>query len=361
MKFLLILIVGLFWGRPLYGAEEESWKILLEQIPQNYIQQISTEEVAIRILKSFDVLDKNLRVANDNNKISLYYNGKLQKSLYKPQDINNIKKWVEICGEILNVAMKKSSIAAQKDFRAVDLILTKAVNKFDADSKYYPGITDEGRIKHRQDFAARTNNEILYIKIVIFNQYTKENLLKYIKGRENLQGIIMDLRASPGGDLAAAIEVADLFMDEGIIVSVKDKANKQTIYYTAKEGDITNELPLVVLIDGETASAAEVLAAALQEQSRAKIVGTSSFGKGTVQNLIFLPNGGVFSLSTAYYNTPSGKKISGKGVIPDVCTFEMPESKDIERLINSEYDANCGKELRVDGFLEEKIAQKLLK
>lgn len=361
MRFLGVLIIGLFFVCPLFGAEEKSWQILLEQIPANYVQQISTEEVAIRILKSFDALDKKLRVANDNNKISIYYDAKLQKSLHKPQDPNNVKKWVEICDEFFNLTMKISQLAAQKDFRAIDLILAKAIHKFDADSKYYQGITDDGRVKHRQDFAARTNNGILYLKIVTFNRYTKEKLLKSIEGRDDIKGVILDLRSSPGGDLAAAIDVADLFMDEGIIVSVKDKVNKQTIYYTAKDGDITGGLPLVVLIDGQTASAAEVLTVALQEQSRAKVIGTSSFGKGTVQTLLSLPNGGVFAISSAYYNTPSGRKLAKVGVIPDFCTFEMSESQDVERLINSGYDVNCGKESRKDSVLEEKIAQKLLK
>ena len=353
------------WGLaalPAQAAEEESLRVLLSQIPAQYVQPVSVAEVAVYFLKNIDQVDKNLRIGNDRDKISLYYRGMPVKSLYKPQDDNDAAAWADLSGEIMDLAFARSDTARNRDFEAVDLMMKAAIGNFDNDSKYYAGLEkNDGRTVHRRNFGARMEGDNLLLKIGAFNNFTKEEIVKAVAEHPQAKGLILDLRGSPGGQLGAAVEVADLFLDEGIIASVRGRDAFEATYYNAEEGDISGGKPMVVLIDGDTASAAEVLAAALQEQSRAKVAGTRSFGKGTIQNLIKLPNGGTVSLSSAYFYTPAERKLAGDGVVPDVCTYEMPEHKDAARLIAAGLDTSCGREKRAESTLEMEIAAQLLK
>ena len=134
-----------------------------------------------------------------------------------------------------------------------------------------------------------------------------------------LSGLIIDLRDNPGGTLQGAIEVADLFLDNGTIVSTKGRFNEANQNYKAHKGDILSGAPIAVLINENSASAAEILAAALRDNQRAVLIGETSFGKGSVQSLIPLGNGNTaLKLTTARYYTPAGQSIDGKGITPDV-------------------------------------------
>jgi carboxyl-terminal processing protease len=133
-----------------------------------------------------------------------------------------------------------------------------------------------------------------------------------------LQGLVMDLRDNPGGLLDAAVAVSDDFLDSGVIVTAKGRAADATLTRNASPGDMLAGAPLVVLVDGGTASAAEIVAGALKDNHRALIVGTQSFGKGSVQTVIPLPEGDAIKLTTAFYYTPSGHSIQAQGITPDV-------------------------------------------
>jgi len=133
-----------------------------------------------------------------------------------------------------------------------------------------------------------------------------------------LQGLVMDLRDNPGGLLDAAVAVSDDFLDSGVIVTAKGRAADATLTRNATPGDMLAGAPLVVLVNGGTASAAEIVAGALKDNHRALIVGTQSFGKGSVQTVIPLPEGDAIKLTTAFYYTPSGHSIQAQGITPDV-------------------------------------------
>lgn len=356
----LIAILLLFSGAA-KAAEEDSLQMLFSQVPTQYVKAVTPAQFAVDFLKTINVVDAKLRVADDRDKISLYYRGRLLKSLYKPQD-DDVSGWSALGGEILNLALRNSAIAAKHDFELIDLMMAAAVKNLDKDSKYYSGMENaEKRLPHRRNFSARMEENNLYLKIGAFNNFSRDDIKSALAEYPQYQGIILDLRASPGGQLGTAVEIADLFLEEGIISSVRGRNPDEVTYYSAKDGDAANGKHLVVLIDGQTSSAAEVLAAALQEQSRATVVGTRSYGKGTIQNLLKLPNGGTLSLSSEYLYTPSGAKLAGTGVIPDICTYEMPENKDISKLLASGKDENCGQESREDSSLEPEIAAILLK
>jgi len=165
---------------------------------------------------------------------------------------------------------------------------------------------------------------VALISINAFNNHTLHDVAREIAKMQitnsfPLSGLIIDLRDNPGGTLQGAVEVADLFLDNGTIVSTKGRFNEANQKYQAHKGDILSGAPIAVLINENSASAAEILAAALRDNQRAVLIGETSFGKGSVQSLIPLGNGNTaLKLTTARYYTPSGQSIDGKGITPDV-------------------------------------------
>lgn len=357
-----ILIICFILGIANANAiEKNDWQILLKQIPEQYILSVDVEQNAIWLLKSLKSLDKNFTVADDKNKLTLYYKGKVLKSLYKPEDKNDIEKWNSICTEFTDLIFKNSSIAANHDFEATDLIMHSYIKNLDKDSKYYSSISDMEETLHRVNFYSKVEDDILWIKIRLFNKNTKSDITKALTENDFAKGVVLDLRGSNGGELSTAIAVADIFLEEGIVVSVIGQKQNEIIYYNSKDGDIAENVPVVILVDGDTASAAEVLAIALQEQKLAKVIGTQTYGKGTTQKLIRLSNGGILALSNAHIYTPSGNKMTDEVLIPDVCTSEMPDSKDVVRLLSMGKNEKCHQESRAEADLEVKIAKELLK
>ena len=166
-------------------------------------------------------------------------------------------------------------------------------------------------------------NEIGYVRLTTFSDTTTSGMEKSINEirkelGEKFQGLILDLRNNPGGLLNQSISVADSFLDQGEIVSTQGRKEDDTSRIFAKKGDLIDGKPLIVLINSGSASASEIVAGALKDHSRAIIVGTRSFGKGSVQSIIPLPGNGAMRLTTARYYTPSGISIQAKGIEPDI-------------------------------------------
>jgi carboxyl-terminal processing protease len=166
-------------------------------------------------------------------------------------------------------------------------------------------------------------DNIAYIRITTFNEQTDvglNNAMKNLKQQAGgkLLGVVLDLRNDPGGLLDQAVAVADAFLDKGEIVSTRGRRSEDAQRYNARPGDIAAGLPVAVLINGGSASASEIVAGALQDHHRAILLGTRSFGKGSVQTIIPLPGHGAMRLTTARYYTPSGRSIQAKGIEPDI-------------------------------------------
>src|SRR5713226_8106553 len=183
-------------------------------------------------------------------------------------------------------------------------------------------------------------NNIGYIRITSFNEQTDvglNNTMKSLKQQANnkLIGVVLDLRNNPGGLLDQAVAVSDAFLDKGEIVSTRGRRADDSQRYNARPGaKPTSGLPVAVLINGGSASASEIVAGALQDHRRAVLIGTKSFGKGSVQTVIPLPGGGAMRLTTARYYTPSGRSIQATGILPDVTVNESrdgPVSFGLER------------------------------
>jgi len=178
---------------------------------------------------------------------------------------------------------------------------------------------------------ARTERDAVVLRITTFNDNTYPNLESGLQeqieaqgGLDQVSGIVLDLRNNPGGLLSQAIKVADAFLEKGEIVSTRGREVQDGERFNATEGDLADAKPIVVLINGGSASASEIVAGALQDHRRAIVVGTKSFGKGSVQTVMPLRGGGAMRLTTSRYYTPSGRSIQALGVSPDIVVAQPP-------------------------------------
>lgn len=203
------------------------------------------------------------------------------------------------------------------------------------------------------------DSEIGYIRITNFNQTVEEEVLKALAKLEEknknkpVKGLVLDLRNNPGGLLVQAVKLSDLFLDSGDIVSTKGRNEEENQVFKATKGDVLNGKPIVVLINGGSASASEIVSAALQDHKRAVVMGTKSFGKGSVQTVIPLSGGAGMKLTTSLYYAPNNEAIQAKGITPDI---EVKQAKLEE--IASNIDMS---EKTLNGHLENKDDKKVTK
>jgi carboxyl-terminal processing protease len=198
-------------------------------------------------------------------------------------------------------------------------------------------------------------DDVGYIRLTQFNEQTTEGLKKAISdikakiSEDKLKGYILDLRNNPGGLLDQAISVSDAFLQKGEIVSTRGRNAEETQRFNARSGDLTGGKPVIVLVNGGSASASEIVAGALQDHKRATVVGTRSFGKGSVQTIIPLGSGnGALRLTTARYFTPSGRSIQAKGITPDIQVLQdVPE--DLKTKTDTKGEASLRGHLKAAG------------
>jgi carboxyl-terminal processing protease len=202
---------------------------------------------------------------------------------------------------------------------------------------------------------SRPEGDVGYIRITQFNEQTNEGLKKAVSDlaaqipAEKLKGYVIDLRNNPGGLLDQAISVSDAFLERGEIVSTRGRNAEETQRFNARSGDLTKGKPVIVLINGGSASASEIVAGALQDHKRATIVGTRSFGKGSVQTIIPLGSGnGALRLTTARYFTPAGRSIQAKGISPDI-EVQQDVPDDLKARTDSRGEAALRGHLKAEG------------
>ena len=191
----------------------------------------------------------------------------------------------------------------------------------------------------------RVEGDVGYLRIISFTEKTFDDLKKAIDKiqaqvpDDKLKGYVLDLRLNPGGLLDQAIDVSDAFLNKGEIVSTRGRDPSETRRFDATEGDLSHGKPIIVLINGGTASASEIVSGALQDLKRATVLGTRSFGKGSVQTIIQLGDSGALRLTTALYYTPSGRSIQGTGITPDI-KVEEPVPDDLKGKVEVEGESS---------------------
>ncbi|OLP61425.1 peptidase S41 [Xaviernesmea oryzae] len=195
-----------------------------------------------------------------------------------------------------------------------------------------------------QAVKSRVEGDVGYIRIISFTEKTYDGLERAIAKIRNevpadrLKGYVLDLRLNPGGLVAQAVSVSDAFLDRGEIVSLRGRNKDEARRYNATSGDLTDHKPVIVLVNGGSASAAEIVAGALQDLKRATILGTRSFGKGSVQTILPMGKAGTLRLTTALYYTPSGTSIQGTGIAPDI-TVEQPLPPELQGRVEAQSES----------------------
>ena len=179
----------------------------------------------------------------------------------------------------------------------------------------------------------RIDGDIGILRISKFSEKTYEDIAESIEkikaeiGADDVAGYIVDLRNNPGGVLSAAVGISDAFLNDGLIVYTDGREEDSRLRYSASRGDILSGAPIVVLVNGGSASASEIVAGAMQDHGRGVVMGSKTFGKGSVQTIQNLPNGGAVKLTTARYYTPSGRSIQAQGIEPDIVTGDLRLAK----------------------------------
>ncbi|MBF9058694.1 PDZ domain-containing protein [Rhodobacterales bacterium HKCCSP123] len=213
----------------------------------------------------------------------------------------------------------------------------------------------------------RLEGNTAILRVSTFNDQTYPNLreglqemIEEVGGLANLNGVVLDLRNNPGGLLSQAIRVSDAFLEQGEIVSTRGRQPEDGERYNATPGDLIEGLPLVVLVNGGSASASEIVAGALQDHRRAVVVGTNSFGKGSVQSIMPLAGNGAMRLTTSLYYTPSGRSIQALGIAPDILVeqrdpIEMDEEE--ESAVSRRNEASLRGALQNSTLTEDELRQ----
>lgn len=363
MKKLLLTFLFVVLAVPQTSADEAArLSRVYAAVARDYVEPVEVGRFAVLTLKSLNALDKRIQVADDGRRLTLYASGRVVKVAPKPDDGGDIAAWTRLTQDFIREACRFSPSLERRDFEIVDRLLADALPKFDRSSVYYNGFAPEKKSRGglSRAYADRMIDGVLYIRLGAFNKYTGENIRRTLSENPDCTSVILDLRGNPGGLLSEAVEVSGLFLDRGSVIAyTRGRSGDSDKYYVADGGDILNSRPLVVLIDGQTASSAEVMAAALREQGRAVLAGTRSYGKGTVQKLIPLENDSSIALTDAYFYTPSEQKIDRVGILPDVCLSGREENDSPERIVSRRFD-DCPPENRQNAEIDVETARLLL-
>ena len=347
------LTVGVLWHQKTNasyrGTSEQTLNAALRQIQRNYVDQISDEKlIDFAINGMMEGLDE--------------HSGYLNKRDYRALEANTTGKFGGIGIELglvddyfTVITPLDNTPAARAGIRAGDRITNvdgeslrnKKLNDVIKTMRGKPGTSIDLRIRRedqpqpiqftlvREDIAVSSvNTRTLepgfgYIRISQFQTNTagdlKDALRRLQQADDPLKGIVLDLRNNPGGTLLSSVEVVDLFLDHGLIVSTKGRLQSSSAKYRATKGDQLQGAPIVVIINGGSASASEVVAGALQDHDRATLVGAKSYGKGSVQSVVPLNADQALKITTAHYYTPMGRSIHQTGIEPDV-TLDLSEA-----------------------------------
>lgn len=323
---------------------------MLTTVNRQYIEPVDNAELILAGMQAVSDLDNKFTFSKGRDRFYIYYNRVVNRAIPFPENSDDVLAWIEALSKLLNAATEISPAADIKDFELPDRVMKKMTAKLDEYSHYYSEY-DYDEDAHKNEiytlFKDRLIDDVLYLKVRTFNKQTGESVKKALENNPDVKGVVLDLRGNSGGMFNEALKVANLFCDNEIITYTAGRNNADIHYYTSKESPLYTG-PLVIMIDGDTASAAEVLAGGLQEQSRAKLIGAHSFGKGTIQSVTQMSNGGRLVLTTEQFFTPSGKVIHKKGIEPDVC-------------LSGKTADGCYNEKRVDKEEDIDEAIKLLK
>ena len=307
---------------------------MLASLDDPYTDYLTAEEYAelrSRTEATYGGVGLTVAPARDGLVVTSAPEGPARRAGIRPGDVI-----VSIDGKPAARLSFERSIALVKGERGTAVELT--VQRAHAGKFQFRIVRDEIAAPSMQSrLLGRGKRALGYIRLLSFPEGTAPRVRRAAQGlvARRANGLILDLRANPGGLLAQAVSTVSLFLDEGVVCTTQG-AHQERRVFGVTGGALYPRLPLVVLVDRRSASAAEIVAAALRENRRARVVGQRTYGKATVQTIRFLSNGGAFKFTTATYLTPSGSDIDRTGVRPDVRAIDDPETRRDEALVVAE-------------------------
>ena len=336
MKRLIFIIVFLLQALDVQAGDKELFHQVYSLILSEYIEDVRLLDFFKPVFKAVEKEDKDIHIIQEKNSVTVYYKGRIHKVYSHPREDKNPLKWAEYTDFLLKEIKKISPELENKDFELAEVMLYNGTQEFDKNMHYYPVLEiGEQQEKIQPYHASLQDDKILYIRLGTINDYTTQAFHKTIEKYPDPQGIILDLRGNKGGYLRQALEITETFLSKKIMIYTQGKEAGKRNIYRASEEEKYKEIPLVVLVDSKTASAAEVIALALQKNKRATIVGAQTFGKGTVQNIYKLNNEGHIALTTERFFGFEDFSIEGVGMRPDICSEYFDENTDIKDIIQS--------------------------
>jgi carboxyl-terminal processing protease len=240
-------------------------------------------------------------------------------------------------------------------------MLYNGIKEFDKNAKYFPILEIGQPIEKIQPYmSSLQDNNILYIRLGTINEYTADQFLQTVSAYPNVQGVILDLRGNKGGYLKYALDIADAFLNRGVMIYTIGRYIGKPKIYKANDVEFLKGKPIAVLVDGETASAAEIIAIALQKNNRAIIIGSQTYGKGTVQNIFTLNNGGAIALTTEEFLGFDKVIINKTGLKPDICSSFYETADDLDNILAKDVaHLKCPKIVN-NSSIDEDIANKYI-
>ena len=320
----LFFIFCLLWTTAAFAEGTIDKRVINEMLTtvnNQYLEPVDNAEMIYTGLKTLPEMDRALKITKGRDRFYVYYNYRIKSVVPFPKDNGDILGWVDAVHKLLTDITKVSETAELKDYQLVDRMMKGMTSKMDKYSGYYSQFE---YVDHERDnviytlYADRMIKNVLYIKMRVFNKQSGKMVEQSLRENPRAVGVILDLRGNSGGMLNEALKIANMFSENAIVTYTAGRNERNKHYYTTGDKALFTG-PMVIMVDGGTASAAEVLAGGMQEQSRAKLIGAHTFGKGTIQNVTEMSNGGKLVLTTEQFFTPSGKAIHKHGIEPDLC------------------------------------------
>lgn len=284
---------------------------MFDLLQTEYHGSANLKELSLNSWTALTKFDSDFRVYNSDSKAFLYEKNNLIGTFDLPTQ-ENPHLWKQVLSDIIKIGAERSVKISQNPKALENEILNRITQRLDRISH----LENSPTAKYQLQYSVYEN--VLYIKADTFYAGISSYIKKIILSHSEIHGIILDMRNNRGGDFNEAIKTAGLFLDNGLI-TYSETRNHPNRYYTADKGDILNGKPIAVLTNELTASAAEIVTAALGEQSRAVIIGTKTFGKDSIQRLHKLGQNTLFLTYGTFY-TPSGNRIRESGISPQICT-----------------------------------------
>ncbi len=306
LSFTLLVNLNAAWAHE-FSRIDHFFDLLAEE----YVEKADFKQISLNSSKSLTQFDSQIKIYRTDKDIFLYHKNKLIFSFSLPID-NTPDLWKQFMHELLNAALKNSPLLNKQALEVETTLLENMTKHLDE----YSRIDDYSSPKN--SFEATLRNNSLYIKLISFANGQAESIKQIISQYPNIDGIILDLRGNHGGKFSEAIKITDLFLDNALITFSQEK-NRPKRFYTSHPGDVLKGKPIAILTNEYTASAAEIVATALNEQSRAVLIGAKTYGKSSIQHVHQL-NDKVLYLTSGYFYSPSGKNINHIGIRPEICT-----------------------------------------